>query len=65
MIIRTGRGGYELFQEGIEHATGRTRIYIGKKVLRILRYTRGRIHKSSLSGRYYRLVKLETNGEVL
>jgi hypothetical protein len=59
MIIKTGRGGYELLQEAFEEkGSSRKRIYIGKKVMRILRAAKGTIRKSSLSGRYYRLVKM-------
>lgn len=55
--IMTGAGGYELIQEAMEKAGGFYRIYIGKKVVRILRRLKTPILKSSLSKRYYKLMK--------
>lgn len=52
ITLRTGVGGYELFQEIFEQkATGYKRRYVGKKPMRILKS----IHKlyKSASGRYY------------
>jgi len=57
MVIRTGARGMELFEEAMEKHTGFYRVYIGKKVLRILRRCKTPIRKSSLTGRYYKLLK--------
>lgn len=56
IVIRTGTGGYEMFQEGMENQFGLYRIYIGKKVMRILRISKIPI-KKSLTGRYYKLLR--------
>lgn len=55
--IYTGAGGMELFEEAMEKAFGFKRVYIGKKVLRILRRVKTPIKKSRLTGRYYKLIK--------
>lgn len=54
--IYTGIGGYDLFQEAVENGEGFYRIYIGKKVLRILRGLNPSIRKS-VKGKYYKLSK--------
>lgn len=56
-IIRTGAGGYDLFQEAFEKKVGFERVYIGKKVLRILRRLKNPIRKS-MNKRYYKLIKI-------
>jgi hypothetical protein len=56
VILRTGPGGADLFEEAVERGFGFERIYLGKKFPRILRKLPGRISKSH-SGRYYRLRK--------
>lgn len=54
--IYTGRGGMELVNEAFEDVAGLKRVYIGKKVLRILRRKkREQPHKSHLTDRYYYL----------
>jgi hypothetical protein len=53
--IYTGVGGMDLFEEAMEEHAGLKRVYIGKKVPRILRKLPISI-KKSLSGRYYRLI---------
>lgn len=53
--LYTGIGGMELFEEAFEKHAGLKRIYIGKKVLRILRTSKAVI-KKSYSGRYYKLI---------
>lgn len=59
--LYTGVGGYELFQEAMEASAGLKRIYIGKKVMRILRRLKTPIRKS-VSGRYYKLI---SDGQIL
>lgn len=54
--IYTGVGGYELLMEAMENQLGYSRVYIGKKVLRILRRLKTPIKKSP-TGRYYKLMK--------
>lgn len=56
MILYTGTGGYDLFNEYLERELGWGRIYTGKKVPRIL----GKRLKfiKSASGRYYRRLKI-------
>lgn len=53
--IYTGAGGMEMFQEAMEHSVGLERVYMGKKVSRIVKkITPGM--KKSLTGKYYKLV---------
>lgn len=56
VTIRTGIGGYDMIMEATENGAGLTRVYIGKKVLRIIRRIKGKIYKSP-RGIYYRLVR--------
>jgi hypothetical protein len=56
IILRTGVGGYDMFLEAMEGQVGLQRIYIGKKVPRIIRGLKGNIHKSP-RGIYYKLVR--------
>ena len=57
MKIYTGVGGYNLFQEAMEEKLlGTKRIYIGKKVPRILRKLKTPIHKS-VTGIYFKRIK--------
>lgn len=56
IIIRTGVGGYNMFQEAFEEQTlGTKRVYVGRKVLRILR----RVHKihKAVNGVYFFRIK--------
>jgi len=57
--IWTGAAGMESFEEAFQESVGLKRMYLGNKVLRILRKTKGVINKSSYSGRYYRLFGLK------
>jgi len=51
--IHTGIGGYNLFQEAFEEiALGTKRVYLGKKIPRILRRVHKNIHKS-VNGIYF------------
>lgn len=56
ITIYTGAGGMDLIQESMDNAVGYLRIYIGKKVSRMLRVLKSPIRKS-YSGRYYKLIK--------
>lgn len=56
-IIHTGTGGYDLFLECVEEKEGFSRVYIGKKVPRILRKLKITI-KLSPKNIYYKLVKI-------
>lgn len=58
MILYTGTGGKDLYDETMENHWDFTRVYLGKKVLRILRMSKSVI-KQSANGRYYKLVKLK------
>lgn len=58
ITIHTGIGGMELFQEAIEKKLGFERVYMGKKVLRILRINKISIGKSH-TGRYFRKIKIK------
>lgn len=60
IIIHTGAGGMDLFDEMMEESAGFKRIPIGKKVLRILRRLKPVIRKNR-TGIYYKLV---SNGKV-
>jgi len=56
--IYTNDYGYDSFQESIEEKTLRTkRIYLGKKVMRLLRIN-SKIFKSA-SGRYFKRIKIQ------
>lgn len=57
MIIHTGAGGFDLFNEAMEREFGFERVYIGKKTPRFLRKPGTRVRKSA-SGRYYKLLRL-------
>lgn len=57
VVIHTGTGGMDKMGEHFEKYRGFYRIYIGKKVIRILRKLNFKI-KKSFSGRYYKLMKL-------
>lgn len=52
--LYTGSGGADMFEEGMERSIGLSRIYIGKKVPRLLKSLNFKI-KKSYRGRYYRL----------
>lgn len=55
--LYTGAGGADLFGETMEFkVSGTVRVYMGYKVLRILRRLKTPIHKS-YSGRYYKCIK--------
>lgn len=55
--LYTNDYGYDLFEENIEKQTsGTKRIYLGKKVMRLLRIN-SKIFKSA-SGRYFKIVKI-------
>lgn len=52
--LYTGTGGADMFEDSLEfQITGRKRVYIGFKVLRILRRIKMDIRKSH-SGRYFK-----------
>lgn len=55
VMLRTGVGGMDLFEEAMEKSIGFSRIYIGKKVPRWLRIKKFTILKSH-SGRWYRRI---------
>lgn len=58
MRIYTGVGGYELFEEAMEREVlGTERKYLGKKIPRILRLTKGEILKS-VGGKFYKRIKI-------
>jgi len=50
----TGAGGMDMFEEAMGEAVGLKRIWLGRKVLRILRRLKGSIRKSPYTGKYYR-----------
>lgn len=52
ITLHTGAGGADLFEEKVENHGGLQRIYIGKKVMRLVRRVVKHIHKSH-SDRYY------------
>jgi len=55
--VHTNAYGFDSFEENIEKQTlGTIRIYLGKKVMRILKRT-GKIFKSA-SGRHYKRIKV-------
>lgn len=56
IVVQTGPGGYELFDEKMTNELGYTRIWLTKKPLRLLKNLKGKIHKS-ITGKYYRDIK--------
>jgi len=53
ITLYTGVGGYIMFQESLEQITlGTRRVYIGKKVPRILRKVHKKIEKAE-NGKYF------------
>lgn len=56
IVLYTGIGGADNFDETIERRVGYTRVYIGKKVPRLLRSLKFTIHRSKRM-LYYKLVK--------
>lgn len=55
-MVRTGIGGYDLFQIAMEESAGIYRIKIGKKVPRILR-TKKAIIRKSVVGYWYKVIR--------
>lgn len=55
--IMTGSGGKELMDIAFEKAGGVERCYFGKKVPRIIRRLKKKIHQDR-KGRYYKLIKI-------
>lgn len=55
--LYTGIGGYDLFQNAFEEALGYKRLYISKKVLRILRRLKSPIKYSIAKKQHYKLIK--------
>lgn len=53
-IIRTGVGGFDLFNIGMEKSAGLKRIFSSKQLPRIFKIKLNKNYK----GRYYRLVKI-------
>ena len=53
-IIRTGRGGYDLFNVAMEEKMGLKRVYSSKQLPRIF----GIKLRKHYSGRYYRLINM-------
>ena len=53
ITIHTGAGGMDMFEEAFEKEVGITRIYMGRKVMRILKKKFPYIRKSH-TGRYFR-----------
>jgi len=58
ITLHTGVGGYNLFGETVDDQRGFKRIYIGKKVPRILRKLNFTILRAPI-GKYYKLVRKE------
>lgn len=58
-MIRTGVGGYDLFDIAMEESVGIYRIRIGNKVPRIIR-TKKAIIKKSIAGYWYKLIKTKS-----
>lgn len=54
--IYTGAGGMDIFEEALQWHLGIRRIYIGKKVPRILRRLKTTIRKSPYTDRYYKII---------
>lgn len=61
--LYTGAGGMDVFEEAMQEQVGLKRIYLGKKVLRILRKTKTPIMKSAYTGRWYKLMGLKKSIE--
>jgi hypothetical protein len=57
ITMYTGVVGYDIFNEAMENQVGLYRVYIGKKVPRLLRKMNYNI-KLSARGRWYKLVKI-------
>lgn len=61
--LYTGAGGMDLFEERMEQHVGLYRIYLGKKIPRILRILNFSIYKNH-RGRYYKLLD-KNNGKMV
>lgn len=57
IVIYTGAGGMDVFDEMCEEYLGYKRVYLGAKVPRVLRKLRGGIYKSLTRG-YYRRIRM-------
>lgn len=55
MVLYTGAGGAELFDEAMDRHAGYERVYAGKKPLRLLKH---KLIKSPYTGRYYRRFRI-------
>ncbi len=55
--IYTGAGGLDLYGEAFDKQVGYERVYIGFKVLRILRKLKSPIRKSMTKG-FYKIIKI-------
>lgn len=55
IVVHTGVGGYDLFDEKFGNQVGLYRIYLGRQIPRILRRLKFKIFKNP-AGRYYKLL---------
>lgn len=57
----TGAGGFDIFDEAVDNRLGFIRVYIGRKVPRIVSRTTKHKIKKSARGLYYKLMKQSNN----
>jgi hypothetical protein len=60
--VYTGVYGYDMYLEKVENYSGYVRLYIGRKVSRIVRLHSKAIIKKSVLGKYYKLLRINSYG---